>query len=82
MLEDLLKNDSIRNFIQNYSTDKWESIIKILIQLGIEHLNLKYKHIKFDEPNLESILSKILLNVKFINFRTKYYNYSKSSKSI
>ena len=53
MLENCLNHKIIREFLRNYSQDKWPFIIPSLLEIAILNLNSSFKTLFFTEEDFK-----------------------------
>jgi hypothetical protein len=58
MLESLCQQKKIRNFLHQFTIDKWEQIIKLLLDIGLNFLKQNYDITKLSIQELNNIHSK------------------------
>ena len=67
MLENCLKHKIIRDFLKNYSQEKWPIIIPSLIEIAILNLKSSFKTLFFSEEDFKNILSDLKENLNLGN---------------
>ena len=67
MLENCLKHKIIRDFLKNYSEEKWPIIIPSLIEIAILNLKSSFKTLFFSEEDFKNILSDLKENLNLGN---------------
>jgi len=57
-LEKLFRRKLIKDFFNNYSDAKWESLLQNILEIGIAFLDKNYIISQLSLENLQNILSK------------------------
>lgn len=84
-LEKLFRRKLIKDFFAGYSESKWETLLQIILEIGLAYLANNYNITKLSLENLQNILSKKLkinlnLNIKSADLKTPYFQLSENIK--
>ena len=75
MLENCLNHKIIREFLRNYSQDKWPFIIPSLLEIAILNLNSSFKTLFFTEEDFKNILNDLKEKLNSENEINPLFNY-------